>query len=56
MNNEKSDFLSPVDPMIIVKKITKEVVEDKLLDDLLNKVELIDIENSNLIDFNINNL
>jgi hypothetical protein len=27
MNNEKSDFLSPGDPMIIVRKLTKEVVE-----------------------------
>ena len=92
MNNEKSDFLSPGDPMIIVRKLTKEVVEDaiqvyaedngyylkfyaanfdiktlnvlkdrkvarcKLLDDLLEKGESIDIENYDLIDFNINNL
>ena len=27
MENEKSDFLSPGDPIIIVKKITKEIVE-----------------------------
>ena len=92
MNNEKSDFLSPVDPMTIVRKLTKEVVEDaiqvyaenngyylkfyaahfdiktlnvlkdqkvargKLLDDLLEKGESIDIENYDLIDFNIDNL
>ena len=89
MENEKSDFLSPGDPIIIVKKMTKEVVEeairayaedsayflkfysaeldtktldilkdrsiarDKLLDDLLEKGESIDIENYDLIDFNI---
>ena len=92
MNNEKSDFLSPGDPIIIVRKLTKEVVEDaiqvyaenneyylkfyaahfdiktlnllkdwkvarsKLLNELLEKVEFIDIENYNLIDFNINNV
>ena len=92
MDNEKSDFLSPGDPMIIVRKLTKEVVEDairvyaenngyylkfyaahfdiktlnllkdwkvarsKLLNELLEKVEFIDIENYNLIDFNINNV
>lgn len=92
MENEKSDFLSPGDPIIIVKKMTKEVIEktiqayaeddayclkfysaeldtktldvlknrsiarDKLLDDLLEKGESIDIENYDLIDFNINNL
>ena len=92
MENEKSDFLSPGDPIVIVKKITKEVIEeaiqayaeddayclkfysaeldtktldvlkdrsiarDKLLDDLLEKDESIDIENYDLIDFNINNL
>ena len=92
MENEKSDFLSPGDPIVIVKKITKEVIEeaiqayaeddayclkfysaeldtktldvlkdrsiarDKLLDDLLEKGESIDIENYDLIDFNINNL
>jgi len=92
MENEKSDFLSPGDPIVIVKKMTKEVVEeaiqayaeddayylkfysaeldtktldvlddchiarDKLLDDLLEKGESIDIENYDLIDFNINNL
>lgn len=92
MNNKKSDFLSPGDPMIIVRKLTKEVVEDaiqvyaennayylkfyaahfdiktlnvlkdrkvarsKLLDDLLEKGESIDIENYDLIDFDINNL
>ena len=27
MENEKSDFLSPGDPIVIVKKMTKEVVE-----------------------------
>jgi len=90
MNNEKSDFLSPGDPMIIVRKLTKEVVEEaievyaenkgyylkfyaahfdiktlnvlkdrkvarsKLLDDLLEKGESIDIENYDLIDFDIN--
>lgn len=92
MENEKSDFLSPGDPIVIVKKMTKEVIEeaiqayaeddayflkfysaeldtktldvlkdrsiarDKLLDDLLEKGESIDIENYDLIDFNINNL
>jgi len=91
MDNEKSDFLSPGDPIVIVRKITKEVVEkaiqayaedqayylkfyaaeldiktlnvledryiarDKLLDDLLEKGESIDIENYDLIDFNIHN-
>lgn len=91
MDNEKSDFLSPGDPMIIVRKLTKEVVEkaieayaedkayylkfyaaqwdiktlnvlhdrsiarSKFLDDLLEKGESIDIENYDLIDFNINN-
>ena len=92
MENEKSNFLSPGDPIVIVKKMTKEVVEeaiqayadddahylkfyaaeldtktldvlkdryvarDKLLDELLEKGESIDIENYDLIDFNINNL
>lgn len=92
MENEKSDFLSPGDPIVIVKKMTKEVIEqairayaeddaywlkfysaeldtktldvlkdrsiarDKLLDDLLDKGQSIDIENYDLIDFNINNL
>lgn len=92
MNNEKSDFLSPGDPMIIVRKLTKKVVEDtiqvyvenngyylkfyaahfdiktlnvlkdqkvarsKLLDELLEKGESIDIENYDLIDFDIKNL
>ena len=92
MENEKSDFLSPGDPIVIIKKMTKEVVEkaiqayaeddayylkfysaeldvktlnvlndryvarDKLLDELLEKGESIDIENYDLIDFNINNL
>ena len=92
MENEKSDFLSPGDPIVIVKKITKEVIEeaiqayaeddayclkfysaeldtktldvlkdrsiarDKLLDDLIEKGESIDIENYDLIDFNIANL
>ena len=92
MENEKSDFLSPGDPIIIVKKMTKEVIEqaikayaeddayclkfysaeldtktldilkdrsiarDKLLDDLLDQGQSIDIENYDLIDFDINNL
>ncbi len=92
MENEKSDFLSPGDPIVIVKKITKEVIEetiqayaeddayylkfysaeldtktldvlkersiarDKLLDDLIEKGQSIDIENYDLIDFDINNL
>ena len=92
MENEKSDFLSPGDPIVIVKKITKEVIEEiiqayaeddayclkfysaeldtktldvlkdryiaryKLIDDLLEKGESIDIENYDLIDFNIDNL
>jgi len=91
MDYEKSDFLSPGDPMIIVRKLTKEVVEkaieayaedeaynlkfyaadldvktlnvlkdrydarSKFLEDLLEKGESIDIENYDLIDFNINN-
>jgi hypothetical protein len=89
MENEKSNFLSPGDPIIIVKKMTKEVVEetiqayaeddayflklyaasldtktldvlkdryiarDKLFDDLFEKGESMDMENYNLIDFNI---
>ena len=92
MENEKSDFLSPGDPIVIVKKMTKEVIEekiqayaeddayclkfysaeldtktldilkdrsiarDKLLDDLIEKGQSIDIENYDLIDFNIDNL
>ena len=92
MENEKSNFLSPGDPIVIVKKMTKKVVEaaiqayanddahylkfyaaeldtktldvlkdrsivrDKFLDDLLEKGESIDIENYDLIDFNIHNL
>ena len=94
MENEKSDFLSPGDPIVIVKKMTKEVVEKaiqayaekndgyylkfysaeldtktldvlknrsiaryKFLDHFLEKGESIDdIENYDLIDFNINNL
>ena len=92
MENEKSNFLSPGDPIVIVKKITKEVIEeaiqayaednahwlkfyaaeldtktldvlkdryiarDQLLDDLIEKGESLDIENYNLIDFNIDNL
>lgn len=92
MENEKSDFLSPGDPIVIVKKMTKEVIEQaikayaeddayylkfysaeldtktldilkdrsiarsKLLDDLLDKGQSIDIENYDLIDFYINNL
>ena len=91
MENEKSNFLSPGDPIVIVKKMTKEVIEDaiqayaegdayhlklysaeldtrtldvlkdrsiaryKLLEDLLDKGESIDIENYDLIDFNIDN-
>lgn len=87
MENEKSDFLSPGDPIVIVKKMTKEVIEQaikayaeddayylkfysaeldtktldilkdrsiarsKLLDDLLDKGQSIDIENYDLIDF-----
>ena len=93
MENEKSDFLSPGDPIVIVKKMTKEVIEqairayaeddgyylkfysaeldtktldvlkdrsiarDKFLDHLIEKGESIDdIENYDLIDFDINNL
>ncbi len=92
MENEKSNFLSPGDPIVVVKKMTKEVVEeaiqayadddahylkfyaaeldiktldvlkdrsiarDKFLDDLLEKGESIDIENYDLIDFDINDL
>jgi uncharacterized tellurite resistance protein B-like protein len=92
MENGKSNFISPGDPIVIVKKMTKEVVEeaiqayadddahylkfyaaeldiktldilkdryiarDKLLDDLVKKGESIDIENYDLIDFNINDL
>jgi hypothetical protein len=92
MENEKSDFLSPGDPIVIVKKLTKEVIEeaiqayaeddayclkfyaaeldvktldvlkdrsiarDKFLNDLLEKGQSIDIENYDLIDFNIDNL
>ncbi len=32
MDNEKSDFLSPGDPMIIVRKMTQEVVEAAIKD------------------------
>jgi hypothetical protein len=92
MENEKSDFLSPGDPIVIVKKMTKEVVEkaiqayaedqayylkfysaeldvktlnvlndryvarDKLLDELLEKGESIDIKNYDLIDFEIDTM
>lgn len=93
MANEKSDFLSPGNPIVIVKKMTKEVIEEaiqayaedevyysksystkldsktldilkdrsvaryKFLDELLEKGESIDdIENYDLIDFNIDNL
>jgi len=92
IDNEKSGFLSPGDLIIIVRKLTKKVVEDviqvyaennryylkfyaahfdiktlnilkerkvdrnKLLDDLLEKGESIDIENYDLIDVNISNL
>jgi len=91
MDNEKSDFLSPGNPMIIVRKLTKEVVEEaieayakdnkyylkfyaahfdmkplnvlkdrkvarsQLLEELLEKGQSIDIENYDLLDFNINN-
>ena len=91
MDYGKSDFLSPGDPMIVVRKLTKEVVEkaidayaedeayylkfyaanldvktlnvlkdrkiarSKFIDDLLEKGESTDIENYDLIDFNINN-
>ena len=90
--NSKSDFLSPGDPIVIVKKITKEVIEQaikaypedsayylkfsaadfdtktldvlkdcsisrgKLFMDLLDKGQSIDVENYDLIDFDINNL
>jgi hypothetical protein len=30
MNNEKSNFLFPGDPIIIVRKLTKEVVEEAI--------------------------
>ena len=30
MENEKNDFLSPGDPIVIVKKMTKEVVEEAI--------------------------
>jgi uncharacterized tellurite resistance protein B-like protein len=92
MENGKSNFISPGDPIVVVKKMTKKVVEeaiqayadddayylkfyaaeldiktldilkdryiarDKLLDDLVEKGESIDIENYDLIDFNINDL
>ena len=92
MENEKSNFLSPKDPIVIVQKMTQEVVEEaiqayaeneayslkfyaaeldtktldvfkdrsiarsKLLDDLLEKGQSIDIQNYDLIDFKINNL
>lgn len=93
MANEKSYFLSPGNPIVIVKKMTKEVIEEaiqayaedegyysksystkldsktlnvlkdrsvaryKFLDELLEKGESIDdIENYDLIDFNIDNL
>ena len=92
MDNEKSNFLDPGAPMIIVRKLTQEIIEDaiqayaqddgyylkfyaahfdtktlnilkdrkvardKLLDDLLDKGESIDIENYDLIDFDIDNL
>lgn len=91
MNYEKNEFLSPGDPMIIVKKLTKEIIKDaikayadddayylkfyaaefdvktlnvlkdrlvartKLIDDLLEKGESINIKNYDLIDFNMNN-
>lgn len=92
MNNEKSDFLSPGDPIVIVRKMTKEIAEKavrayaednayylkfyaasldtktldvlknrciarhKLLIDLSDKGESINIDNYDLIDFNIDNL
>ena len=91
MNNEQSDFLSPGDPIIIVRKMTKEVIEkaiqayaegdayylkfyaasldtrtldvlnersmarSKLLIDLIEKNEPSDIDDYNLIDFNLDN-
>lgn len=87
MDKEKSNFLSPGDPMIVVREITKEIIEEtikeyaendayylklyaahfdiktlnvlkerkvarsKLLDELLEKGDSIDIENYDLIDF-----
>jgi hypothetical protein len=30
MENEKSDFLSPGDPIVIVKKMTKKVIEEAI--------------------------
>jgi hypothetical protein len=92
MNNENSGFLSPGDPMIIVRELNKENIEkaikaytegegyylkfyaaqfdiktlnvlkertvasSKLLDDLLEKGESIDIENYDMIDFDRNDL
>jgi hypothetical protein len=91
MEYEKSDFLSPGEPMIVVRKLTKEVIEkaieayaeneayylkfygahfdiktlnvlkgrsiarNQFLFDLQERGESIDIENYDLIDFNINN-
>lgn len=89
MNNEKSDFLFPVDPMIVVKELTMDNIERaikafaeddaywlklhhlaseidiktlnilrdrwferrKLIEELLEKNQSIDIENYDLIDF-----
>ena len=31
MENEKSDFLSPGDPIVIVKKMTKEVIKQAII-------------------------
>lgn len=91
MEYEQSDFLSPGDPIIIVKKLTKEVIQKAVqayaedeayclkfyaakldvktlnvlkdrsiarfdyIDHLLEGGESIDIENYDLINFNINN-
>jgi hypothetical protein len=87
MSNEKSNYLSPGDSIIIVKKLTKEIIQEaieayaeddgyylkfyasdfdiktldvlkertvarsKLIEDLIEKGESIDIANYDLIDF-----
>jgi uncharacterized protein YeeX (DUF496 family) len=94
MENETSDFLFPMDPMIVVKELTMDNIEraikayakddafwlklyhlasgidiktlnilrdrwferKKLINELIEKDQSIDIENYDLIDFNINNL
>ena len=92
MRNEQNEFLSPGDPMIIVSKLNRQIIEsaiqayaenngyylkfyaanldvktldvlkdreiarDKLIDDLLEKHESIDIKNYDLIDFDIDKL